>query len=202
MAKQDFVPGADDEYDSWCDTFRNKIATVIVAVGIVPTTADAALSKIVTQKTAFGAANDAKADAQNKNQTFREKRTDTETEIRSAVKQIKARKEYTPAIGEIAGLEGPEESIDLKPKGKAKIDGGHAYVYSNKPNGVSGSQIFSKRGNETAFSLIGFDVHFPYLDNRPKLQASDPEKRTYYLMFQKDGVPVGEQSDEFTAIVP
>jgi hypothetical protein len=112
---------------------------------------------------------------------------------------------YTPAIGELLGIELPE--VQPAPgapdqpvlHGKALVGGG-AEIKSTK-GGAEAVDIYSKRDNDADFVFLKRVMHFPYRDNRPLLVAGKPEKREYYGVFVRHDEPYGDASAHITVIV-
>ncbi|MBL7129022.1 MAG: hypothetical protein ISS16_08560 [Ignavibacteria bacterium] len=62
--------------------------------------------------------------------------------------------------------------------------------------------VHSKRGSEVSFSFFDKDVDSPLIDDRPKLDPSKPEERSYYAYYIEHDDEVGQQSDIVTVVVP
>ncbi len=116
------------------------------------------------------------------------------------VKAIKARPGYTEAIGLQLGLVG-EEDTTTNPLPtfslKAERGGGCECVkIIFKKYGRQGVVIYGRRGGGD-WELLAIDLASPYMDERPLLNAGQPELREYRLQFYDDAAPVGD----FTGIL-
>ena len=64
-----------------------------------------------------------------------------------------------------------------------------------------GVRIFTKRGNETEWTLLALDTEPPYVDTRPNL-APGPETRYYRAQYILNDDPIGEWSEILVVTVP
>jgi len=115
---------------------------------------------------------------------------------------------YTPALGEMLGIErtqsapagamstdGPQPVL----RGKA-LDTGGAEIKSNKGD-AEAVDLYSKRDTDADFVFFMRCLHFPIIDNRPLLVAGKPEKRQYRAMFIRKNQPYGNMSAAITVVV-
>ena len=138
----------------------------------------------------------AEADAAYK--AFKEHREESESELSRFILLIKSDKKYTTAIGkELQIVSNPKAPIDTenaKTQLNYKIVAGIPHISFVK-NGATGIKLYSRRGNETEFTLLSTVHQSPYIDNRPNLVANQPEVRQYRaLLFLKD-TEIGKMSD-------
>lgn len=207
MAKQDYIPKGIDDIDTFFETWKTNIPTVIATLGLPPTHADAVLLRVADTRAKFTAWKDIKTQAQSKADDFYTSLKSTLTGFRPYNQNLKTTSGYTTALGETIGIEGPEETpfdeTTAKPKGKAIYEGGQVTVSFNKPKQVASVEIKSKRGNETSFTYLADDTNSPYNDARTNLDASKPESREYILQFRsKAGSLIGQPSDTVKITVP
>ena len=59
-----------------------------------------------------------------------------------------------------------------------------------------------ERRSEVSYSFLDKDVESPLKDDRPKLDPSAPEERSYYAYYVDDDENIGQQSDIVTVVVP
>ena len=127
------------------------------------------------------------------------------TEFRRIAKKVKASTGYTEAIGQELRIIGPEVVLppieEMKPTLKAEVSGGEVEIKWDK-QGMEAIAAYSKRGSEASFSFFDKDVESPLKDDRPKLDPSLPEERSYYAYYLDDNENVGQQSDIVTVVVP
>ncbi|MBC7821690.1 MAG: hypothetical protein IAG10_32800 [Planctomycetaceae bacterium] len=62
-------------------------------------------------------------------------------------------------------------------------------------------RILSKRGAETAFTLLAIDTESPYIDTRANLAAL-PEVRQYQAQYLLGDEPIGNISPTLNVTVP
>ncbi len=115
---------------------------------------------------------------------------------------------YTPAIGELLGVErthsqsaGEMSSDGPQPilRGKALSTGG-AEIKSNKGD-AEAVDIFCKRDGDADLVFLMRVLHFPWVDERPLLVAGKPEKREYRAQFIRKNRPYGNVSATITVVV-
>ena len=115
---------------------------------------------------------------------------------------------YTPAIGELLGLELPQSATPsvvmgsgttLVLHGAALITGG-SQIKCHKGN-VQAVDIYSQRDGDANPVFLKRVVFFPYVDNRPLLVPGKPEKRTYFGIAVRHDEQFGDPSATITVIV-
>ena len=129
------------------------------------------------------------------------------TRISGTVKRIKGHPSYNEAIGKdlgiigtVAATPGYAKIVSGKPTITLAINGGKVEVKYKKGD-AEGIQLFSKRGNETEFSLLSVVTKHLYTDKRPNLTASQPEKREYLAYYMQDDEPIGQSSDSVSVVI-
>jgi hypothetical protein len=122
---------------------------------------------------------------------------------RALVQRVKAAAHYTQAIGQDLGVVGPEasEPLTVKPTGRAFASGPHEATVEFRKGGFDGVLIECRRAGEAAFALLAFDTYSPYVDNRPPLVPGQPEAREYRMRYRKADEAVGEYSDVMSVVV-
>ena len=115
---------------------------------------------------------------------------------------------YTPAMGELLGLERPVSAAPaivlgsgttLVMHGAALVTGG-AQIKCTKGD-AQAVDIYSQRDGDTGPVLLARVMYFPYVDNRPLLVAGKPEKRSYYGIAVSHDQQYGDPSAIITVIV-
>ena len=112
---------------------------------------------------------------------------------------------YTPAIGELLGLERPVSAAPamvmgsgttLVMHGAALVTGG-AQIKCTKGS-AQAVDVYSQRDGDANPVLLKRVMYFPFVDDRPLLVAGKPEKRSYY------GIAVShdQQYGDPSAIIP
>ncbi|HMQ70196.1 MAG TPA: hypothetical protein PKA90_16240 [Ignavibacteria bacterium] len=119
-------------------------------------------------------------------------------ELSRIASKIKACKNYTDSIGDDLGIIGPEMTLtelsDVKPSLSSKLNGSEVILKFIKEH-CDGVNIYTRRGDETEYTLLGYSKSSPYSDNRAKLDRSKPEYREYNAVYVKDGYETGHRSD-------
>jgi len=119
--------------------------------------------------------------------------------LRAIVERYKNHPNMTPAIAEdlgIASTPGGPGPTQPAITGAAETD--YIVRLGFAMHGHDMIEIQCERGNETAFTTIGFDTATPFLDSRAPLIAGSPETRRYRARFVDNGFPVGDWSDIIT----
>ena len=109
------------------------------------------------------------------------------------VGQLKKNNLYTEAIGIALGIVGAEIVVNfatLKPTLKLDTSGGWIYVHYVRGH-AEGILLYSKRGTETAFTLLAMVTKTSYVDARPNLVVGQAEERQYQAFYMVGDVAVG-----------
>lgn len=117
--------------------------------------------------------------------------------MRLLVKRLKAHPAYTVAIGEDLGIVrdvvvGP---VIPKPTGSARSLIGSQVQIKFVKSTFSGVMVESKRGSETAWSVLGTYIRSPFVDTRAPLIAGQPEVRNYRMVYVVGNDQTGDASD-------
>ncbi len=198
MPKSDFIPNRDGDFLAWHDQIKTAADNIGATLDI--TAADlsnlnddnSALHEVLTLTNAADAA--ARQVKAQKNTTRRA----TEQRARTLAKRVKLHANYTTALGQQLGIEGPEDTTDMStarptltitvmPHGSCQIG-----FPKLKADGVN---IYSRRGTETAYTYLARDTESPYIDNRPLLNPTQPETRQYKAIFVIGDDEIGLESD-------
>ncbi|MCX6900209.1 MAG: hypothetical protein NT105_16115 [Verrucomicrobia bacterium] len=121
---------------------------------------------------------------------------------RTMRKNLMSRPGYTPAIGELLGIEAPESNGDFaaaavidRPTGKATAMPGGQVDFKVTMNGNEEVDAYSKRGTETEFTWLGRFSRSRWSDTRAPLEPGKPEVREYQLRYRNHDQPTGQLSD-------
>ena len=199
MAKSDYLPPKDSEYLLWHDKFKTGVTANIATFGLVAGDATAVNAdntdihaKIASVETTAAVAKQAVAD---KNTSRRA----TELRARALAQRIKAHPAYTVALGNLLGIEGPEDSTDLstaKPTLKGSAKGGGSVEITFNKSKSEGVNIYCLRPGDAASIFLARDTASPYVDNRPLLVAGKPEVREYRAIYVLGDAEIGDFSNE------
>ena len=208
MAQQDFVPSKDGDFLAWDDNLIAQLPGLASKYNIASNEVTQATNENATAHTDNGDSNQKKAASQAATRKWRSTRRTVTGKRRGLAKRVKAATNYDPADGELLGFEGPEDTTDLTtsaPTLTGKIitmpDGTFAVEVGFNKSVADGVVIFSKRGNETAFTKLAEDHFAPYIDNRPNL-GPGPETRQYYAVYILNDDPIGNNSAILSITVP
>ncbi|MBC8873549.1 MAG: hypothetical protein H8E44_29265 [Planctomycetes bacterium] len=204
MARNDYIPDAQNDFLAWHDNFNAQVAAMMATFGLTQEEVDAAAADNTVAHDKAAAADAAKAAQQAATADRRTAFKTVESNARSLANRLKAHAAYTEALGEQLGIVGPEDTTDLtnaQPTLTAQsVNPGNVTIGFDKTIS-DGVMIHSKRGAETVFTMLAWDTRSPYLDNRPNL-APGPETREYRAQYFKDDEPIGQFSDVLQVTVP
>jgi len=199
MPKTDFIPTGDAQFVIWHDRFKNAATSIGATLGIAAGDLTAIGNDNTDLHTKVNASAAADAAAQQTSSDKKTSRRSTESNARNLAKRLKTHANYTAALGEQLGIEGPEDATDMsaaKPKLTARAQP-HGVVelqfVKSKSDGVN---IYSQRDGDTGFVYLARDTSSPYVDNRPLLVAGKPETRKYKAIYVVDDAEIGQPSDE------
>ena len=121
------------------------------------------------------------------------------TRLTSCDRCIKAHPAYTVALGNLLGIEGPDDGIDLSSRqpdiSGTDRTGGQVQIDFNKLTS-DGVNLYSKRDGDADFVFLARDTATPYIDTRSLLTAGKPEIREYKAMFVLNDEEIGIFSNE------
>jgi hypothetical protein len=126
-------------------------------------------------------------------------RKNTELRARALARRIKAHPAYTVALGDLLGIEGPEDTTNLatsKPTLTAVAKGGGVVEIAFTKSKSDGVNIYSTRAGDAAPVFLARDTSSPYVDNRPLVVAGKPEVREYRAVYILEDQEIGQFSDE------
>jgi hypothetical protein len=199
MAKSDFVPTGDTQFMVWHDQLKTAATSIGGTLGILAADLTALgndntamHSKVTTAEAALAAVQQAAQDKQ----TTRRK---VEQNARLLARRLKLHKNYTAALGEQLGIEGPEDTTDLttaKPVLKAVAKPHGVVELQFKKSKAHGVNLYSQRDGDAGFVFLARDTQTPYVDNRPLLVAGKAETRKYKAIYVVNDAEVGQASDE------
>ena len=205
MAKDDFVESRDGDLDGQEEVFLEGLPVHGPTVGIDAAEIASVTAILGNHRTSFAEVLVKKAASKAAVADNKLKKNLAIDEFRRIAKRIKSSTGYTEAIGQELRIIGPEVTTppleEMKATLKAEVSGGVVEIKWNK-QGMEGIAVYSKRGSEASFSFFDKDVESPLKDDRPKLDPSLPEERSYYAYYIDDNENVGRQSDIVTVIVP
>jgi len=205
MPVKDFVKTRDGDLDGQEEVFIIGLAVHGPTLGIDPTEITSVTTILGDHRTAFSAMLAMKAESKAAVADNKLKKNLAIDEFRRIAKKMKASTGYTEAIGDELGIIGPEVVTppleEMKATLKAEVSGGVVEIKWDK-QGMEAIAVYSKRGSETSFSFFDKDVESPLIDDRPKLDPTKPEERSYYAYYLDDNENVGRQSDIVTVVVP
>ena len=185
----------------WHDQFKTAVLANATTFGLVagdttPITTDNTdyHAKVTAQTAAANTSKQATAD-------LTTSRATAEKHARALVKRIKAHRAYTVGLGNLLGIEGPQDTTDLTtmaPELYGEDKRGGTVEIDFNLAGSDGVNIYSRRDGDTDFKFLARDTVPPYVDNRPMLVAGKPELRENKAVFVVADKEVSQFSDEIT----
>lgn len=149
-------------------------------------------SKITAASTASAAARHATAEKS-------ASRNAAEDHVRAITRRIKAHPAYTEAIGNLLGIIGPENSVDLafaKPVLSGNDHSGGVLVLKYVKSKSNGVNIYCQREHDAEFVFLTRNSSPTYTDNRPLLTPGKPELRRYTAVYVQNDEEIGLFSDD------
>lgn len=199
MAKQDYIPSSDNDFLIWHDQFRTGVGLQLAVVGLLPADAAALGADNAGIHAKVTAMNAAAAAAKQATQDKIASRTAVERNARNLAKRIKAHPAYTPALGALFKIIGPDDSTDLsaaKPDLSGSALAGGSVELAFLKSTSDGVNLYSQRDGDAGFVFLARDTTSPYVDNRPLLVANKPEVRKYKARYVVNDQEIGNASDE------
>lgn len=204
MAKQDFIPKRDGDLDAYEENFVSKFTLHAPTLGMDPAFVNEIKAGINSHRLAFSTMVSKRAESKSATEDNFNKKLSAINDLRRAARVIKSYTGYNTSIGDDLQIIGPDlpatDLSQLRPSPSVKVIGQIVYLKFTKGE-ADGVKIFSRRGSETEFSMLAFSTQSPYIDNRPKLNASQPETREYYMMYFVDMNEIGIVSDTIKALI-
>lgn len=204
MAKADFIPKRDGDLDMYEENFLNKLAIHAPVLGIDPALVTEIQNGIGNHRQAFSAMISKRAESRAASEDNYNKKRSAVNDLRRGAKIVKSMAGYNSAIGDDLQIIGPDQpQIELsllKPILIVKVNALVSYIKYKKTD-ADGIKLYSRRGSETEFTLLGYSTQSPYVDNRPKLTLNQPETREYYAIFMIDMNEIGLVSDSIRVTI-
>jgi hypothetical protein len=197
--KNDYIPHKDNDLLVWHDKFLAGATAHGTALGLTAPNLVAITTDNEDLHTDIGASVTADAAAQSATASKRATIKRVVAAARGYAQHMKTSSGYGPALGDLMGIEGAEDTTDLatsKPTltGKAK-GGGNVEIAFNKSTS-DGVNIYCRRDGDTGPVFLARDTASPYVDNRPLLVAGKPEVREYRATYVLADAEIGNPSDE------
>jgi hypothetical protein len=199
MPKLDFIPNNDSDFLVWHDQFKTAVLAQAATFGLVagdttPITNDNTdfHTKMTNRINTGNIAVQAVADKTTS-------RGNAEKHARALAGRIKAHPNYTAALGNFIGIEGPTDTRTLTSAQPTLFatDQTHGVVQVDFDKSISdGVNIYSKRDGDAAFVFLARDTASPYVDNRALLVANKPELREYKAIYIQSDAEIGLFSAE------
>ena len=198
MAKKPYLPHSTETFLNWLIQFQAGFQPNMAAGGgqqadvTLITTGKTALEESIAESTAANAA------AKQATANVVAKHAKAEADARALARRIKAHPGYTVGLGNIMGIEGPENTTDLatlQPKLTGEDKRGGVVEIGFDLRTSEGVNLYSWREGDIEFKYLARDTCSPYVDNRPLLVAGKPEKREYQGWFVRNDEEYGQASD-------
>lgn len=197
MAKSSFIPSTDSDFQRWYNNFSAALPAQQALFGLSSEDIAAIASGNQDLNAKIQAADAASAAAKVANAAKSDSRRKADGDARGIARRIKAHPKYTPAIGQLLGIEGAESSGDLSGSSPdvfvINLGGGKAEVSFSKSSS-HGVNVYGWREGDGDFVFLARDNASPYVDERPPLVAGKPELRRYKLIYVVSDREVGQFS--------
>jgi hypothetical protein len=165
----DFIPSSDGNLDTWEQNFVTTFTTSAASLGFTPAEITAITNDIAAHRSAYATSVAKQAESKAAVIVAHTKRKMAIANIRTLVKRINTSPNCTDALRATLKIKGSDHSVDiatLKPSLVATKNGNNASVKFNKPTPVDAIRVYSKRGNETDFTLMNTFTKSPFTDSR------------------------------------
>ena len=202
MAKGDYIPSGDGDFDQWILNFNTELPGVASTVGIATGEVTQLAGLTTAWQTEYTGWGSQDAAAKQQRALKDSARKDWEVLARPIIRRIKAHPAATEAIQQLLKVVGPEDTTDLstsKPKLKAKLLTGAQVELSFGKGKADGVNIYAYRADGKHF--LARDTESPYVDTRPLVDGDKPEVRRYCAVFVVGDAEVGQFSDDVTVTV-
>lgn len=189
MSKADYIPHTDNDLLVWHGRFKTNLAGLQSQLGLSAedvAVIDADNSDLNAKITAATAEKNASSNT-------------AENHVRAITRRIKAHPAYNDAIGNLLGIIGAENAVDLsntKPSLNGSDQTGGVVILKYLKSKSDGVNIYSQRENDPDFVFLARNTTPPFTDNRPLLAAGKPELRRYTAVYVLNDQEIGHFSDE------
>jgi len=203
MAKSDFIPPSDDRFGRWHDQF---MATGSSPVGATVGLTAGDNTQVAAENTDYhDNLNNCTATEDAAKQAVKDKNNSrrlAESHARALAQRIKTHPAYTPAIGELFGIEGAEVTPQAEAKPTGKVTALPDYHAEVKPHlkGAEAVDIYCQREGDASPVFLGRVTHAHFIDTRPPLVAGKPEQRHYSFQLVRQDQHWGPMSDPIGAV--
>ena len=196
--KKTYFPRRDSDLYTFEVNFISKLPGYADTLGLDPAEVTETLAILNRHLNSFTEMNSKRAHSKSAREEHQIQKIAGKKEMSRIASKIKACRNYTDSIGDDLGIIGPEQThtelSDVKPALISKLNGSEVLLKFIKEH-CDGVNIYTRRGDESDFTLLGYSKSSPYSDNRPKLDRSKPEYRQYNAVYVKDGYETGYRSD-------
>lgn len=197
MAKSDYVPVREPELLLWLQNFSTKIAPQGPVLGLTAAQITDLQDLCAKLSDSITKAEQSKRDAQEITNAKNALKSNTLSNMRLSIKNMKSTVAYTEAIGEDLGIVGSEQPFDpatFKTTLKARTFPGYVNIefLKGKSDGVN---IYGRLKGAANWTFLARDTASPYNDTRPLTTPNTPETREYMAIGVLDDQQIGQQSD-------
>ena len=211
---KDIFTTSDSELATTLTNTGIKLAPLAISLGLTAADATAVSNDATALRAAVADCLDKHTTAKAVSQSRTTLRSTIEKRSRTLLKRIKASPNYTAAIGQQLGIVSATNSIsalvatasngsaDVRPVLKGIVNGDGTISVKFTKQGYSGVMLYSRRGGETRFTLLGKQLCSPCVDARPNLVSDEPETREYRALYLDNDQTVGQASDTVVVTAP
>jgi hypothetical protein len=202
MAKADYIPTADGDFDQWLLTFNTNLPGVAASVGISVAEVTQVDTLTTAWQTEYNGWGTKDAAARQQRAKKDQARVALEKVARPIIRRIKAHPAALEDLQQLLKIIGPEDTTDLgnaKPKLTAKVLPGAQVEISFGKTKADGVNIYAYRADGKHF--LARDTESPYVDTRPLVDAGKAEVRRYCAVYVVNDTEVGQFSDDVSVTV-
>jgi hypothetical protein len=195
--KNDFIPAKLADLDAWQKNFKEKAPKIAGELKIEAAVVTPVLDSIDASHGTYATMLSKRKEGKAATSAHSAQQAGTVKQIRELSNQFKSVKGYTEAMGMELGIIGIDTGFDksvAKPSLTAGREGAGIVIKFAKDQ-TDGIHIYSRRGDEKAFTFLAVDTVPPYHDNRANLVAGQAEMREYKAWYFMDEDIIGQESD-------
>jgi hypothetical protein len=201
---QDFIPKTDVDFLSWLQQLARGAAEIGEALGITPEDLATLQGDCADYDACLHEASAASAAAKAATSRKKEARRAIEKRARSFAKRVKGHRSYAQsAYGIQLGIDasgahaisvGTQEAAQEQPKLRGRrLSHGQAEIKFTKRK-AEAVNIYSKREGDADFVLLARVSYSPFVDKRPLLSPTKPERREYIALYVSHDQEYGQRS--------
>jgi hypothetical protein len=210
MPQQDYIPKPDSDFMIWLKQLTEGVARIGTDIGISPEEQAALQADYADYEARLHEASSASAASKNATARKKETRRAIEKRVRSFARRVKEHPNY--ALGGYGGslgidasaartiTPGTQAAATQQPSISARpLVGGRVEIKFTKRK-AEAVNIYSRREGDADFVLLARVSYSPFVDKRPLLSPTKPERREYMALYVSHDQEYGQRSGIITVI--